>query len=111
MDWATSRSRAGALLPKAAFGLYALPRRIDLAGAMFGATPQIFRHVAEAIGMVFADQLAIRTLDGALVGVARHAQHGVRIGAIAARRGAITLLLGPGTGVRPVARARARVPR
>src|SRR6185312_3214343 len=86
-------------LAKTSLGLYALPRRIDFAGTCLGATAQILRHVAEAIGMVLADQLAVGALDGALVGIARYAQHRVRIGTIVARRRPVALLLGPGAGV------------
>src|SRR6185312_10276141 len=62
------------------FRLYSLPCRIDLGRTRFGAAAQFLRRAGEAIGMILADQLAVRALDGALVGVARHAQHRVRIG-------------------------------
>src|SRR5574337_2075502 len=103
------RGKRRSRLAKTSLGLYAFPRRVDLAGARFGAAAQVLGHVAEPVRVEFADQLAIRALDGALVGIPRHAQHRVRIGAVAARRGAVAA----GrirAGMRPIAGARAGVP-
>src|SRR5574337_2053444 len=63
-------SPASGLLLEAFCLLDPVIRGIDLAGARLGALAHVFGQVAEAIGVVFGNQLAIGALDRALVGIA-----------------------------------------
>ena len=64
---------------EAAHFLDAVVGGVDFAGACLGALAHVFGQVAEAVGVVFGNQLAVGALDRALVGVAVDAEHCVRV--------------------------------